>query len=1069
MLATAVVTLLTLAGASRALLEEKFVAFKPATGSVPIHNATIIYAADDPVGVKIAATSLVDDLAAVTGNKLELSPYSADAIVSSFRPENEIVLTPPKKKASRGAILTGTVESKLIRHLVKNGKLNVTDIEGKWETFKTTIVENPISGVSHALVIAGSDKRAVMFGIYTLAEQCGQSPFHWWADVPAKQHNEIYATNKTIVFGEPSVKYRGLFINDEAPGLTGWWSKVHGKAHQPLDTEFYRHVFDMLVRLKGNFMWPGSWKSWVPKPGNIFFTDDPGNMELANDYGIVISTSHHEPMQRATNEWDAAKFGPWDWAKNKQNVVDFMREGVRRAANNESYFTLGMRSAADGPIEGDNPIALLTEVFEVQRQLIADYHGNATAIPQMWTIYKEVMTYYAAGLVPPDDVTLMFTDDNWGNIQRLPIDNEANRTGGIGMYYHLQYTGVPKSYKWQNTNNLPKIYKELWQAYERGADRVWVTNVGDIKPVELPFSLIMEMSWNMDSLSFETLPDYLAAFAVREFDVEDPAEIASIMMRHSHLIGRRKYESTVATTYSVIHYFESERVLREWKELSDRVQAVAKTLPESRRAAFWHHVEWPIEAGYAYHETVLNVGINQHIGWERRNTANAVAQKALDAFELDYDLLEKYDTMLDGKWAGMLSQPHFDPYYSQTTPDDWWEPTKNAVAGLWYVQMRENASYNFGNLGIYAESSWSAHRQGRNLPSAIPSGPMDWDFRPILSVMDPQGKGVWHVDLFHRGDYRVPITWNISSKPSWLTVTPSSGKLTRDLLEQRLNFTVDWDSVPPGLDQWVYVGVEFDTSPWFDQILMPIMNFRVPDDFVGFPESQSFVSIEAPHFQRRSNGTSSGSTSSVTYGHIPYLGTRSDSGSLALRPYTAARADRTAAREAWVEYDFYLYYATDVWARVYINGALDTDPTLPMEFSLTVDGAGDPDWMRVLGTPGRPGDTPPGWAERVADHVWMPEVRFGRLAGGRHTLRWRSNSPEVYLEKIALDTRGGLRDSYLGPPETKMVTGKKAAVADTAGEEEEEQKEEDGLSAFMLAVKGFGFKKNANDVLRVQG
>lgn len=530
----------------------------------------------------------------------------------------------------------------------------------------------------------------------------------------------------------------------------------------------------------------------------------------------------------------------------------------------------------------------------------------------------------------------------------------------------------------------------------------------------------MEMSWNMDSLSFETLPKYLEAFAIREFDVEDPTEIASIMMRHSHLIGRRKYESTVATTYSVIHYFESERVLRDWKELSDRVQAVARTLPENRRVAFWHHVEFPIEAGRAYHETVVNVGINQQIGWERRNTANAVAKKALDAFERDYDLLEQYDTMLDGKWTGMLSQPHFDPYYSQTTPDDWWEPTKNAVAGLWYVQMRENSSYNFGNLGIYAESSMSAYKQGRNLPSAIPSGPMDWDFRPILSVMDPQGKGVWHVDLFHRGDHRIPITWTISSKPGWLTVTPSSGQLTRDLLEQRLNFTVDWDSVPAGLDQWVYVGIEFDTHPWFDQILMPIMNFHVPADFVGFPESQSFISIEAPHFQRKSDGD-------VSFEHIPYLGTRTESGSIALRPYKGARTERAAAREAWVEYDFYLYYDTEVWARMYINGALDTDPTLLMEYSLTVDGQQtDANWQRVLGTPAKPGDTPPGWAEQVADHVWKPEVRFGRLSGGKHTLRWKTNSPEVYLEKIAIDTRGGLRASYLGPPETKMVVGSQA-------------------------------------------
>lgn len=177
-------------------------------------------------------------------------------------------------------------------------------------------------------------------------------------------------------------KLPALLISKIYAKNISWWSKVHGKAHQPLDAEFYRHVFDMLVRLKGNFMWPASWKSWVPKPGNVFFTDDPDNMELANDYGIVISTSHHEPMQRATNEWDAGRSGPWDWAKNNANVVAFMREGVRRAANNESYFTLGMRSASDGPIEGDNPIELLTDVFRVQRELLAEFHGNASAVPR---------------------------------------------------------------------------------------------------------------------------------------------------------------------------------------------------------------------------------------------------------------------------------------------------------------------------------------------------------------------------------------------------------------------------------------------------------------------------------------------------------------------------------------------------------------------------------------------------------------------------------------------------------------------------------------------------------------
>lgn len=204
--------------------------------------------------------------------------------------------------------------------------------------------------------------------------------FHWWADVPAAKHEELHALPKKTIHGEPSIKYRGLFINDEAPALTGWWSKKHKVDHYPLDSEFYRHVFDLLLRLKANYLWPAMWASFVPKPGNVFFTDDTQNQQLADDYGIVVSTSHHEPMQRATNEWNETKTGAWDWTKNKANVTRFMEEGVRRAGKNESYFTLGMRGPNDGPIEAHDPIAVLEDVFDTERELLAKYHGNETAV-----------------------------------------------------------------------------------------------------------------------------------------------------------------------------------------------------------------------------------------------------------------------------------------------------------------------------------------------------------------------------------------------------------------------------------------------------------------------------------------------------------------------------------------------------------------------------------------------------------------------------------------------------------------------------------------------------------------
>ncbi|GME45216.1 hypothetical protein GTA08_BOTSDO03379 [Neofusicoccum parvum] len=826
-----------------------------------------------------------------------------------------------------------------------------------------------------------------MFGIYTLSEQCGQSPFHWWADVPATKHNELYALPETTVHGEPSVKYRGLFINDEAPALTGWWSKKHNVDHYPLDSDFYRHVFDLLLRLKANYLWPAMWASFVPRPGNIFFTDDPQNQQLADDYGIVVSTSHHEPMQRATNEWNETETGPWDWTENKANVTRFMEEGVRRAGKNESYFTLGMRGPNDGPIEADDPIAVLEDVFATERKLLAKYHGNETATNQVWTIYKEVATYYAAGLMPPDDVTLMFTDDNWGNVQRLPTGNETERSGGVGA----------------------KVYKDLFHSYARGADRIWVINVADIKPMELPFGFVMDLAWNTSAIDFRTIPGYLHAFSEREFGAEHADEISSILLEHNHLIGRRKLESIEPGTYSLLNYHESEVVLSAWESLADRVSNVATDLDKDRQDAFFHLVRYPIQAGYLHHSMVLGQGFNRQYGYERRNTANKVAHQIMADFDADFDLLEEYDALVDGKWAGIMAQPKLDMQLSSS----WKASSRDVLANISFVQLRQNMDYAWGNLGIYAEGSLSAWRQGVVCASIDPSMPTEDSFAPTLPTMDRYGPSLRKVDLFHRGDYRVPVEWSVEVPHSWITVSPESGSVSDNQPEQRLNVSINWPSVPPNFHDVVNVRVNFDTSPFFDLIRVPVNGWTAPDDFRGFPEAAGAISIEAPHFQRSSEGT-------VSFHHIPFLGTRTASGSIALRPFQTAR-EASGSEAAWVEYDIYLFNkSSPLDATLYVNGALDTDPDLPMQYSLTLDTT-DANFTRLLGDPETAGDLPPGWTQSVADHVWKRSVSFGAVSGGRHTLRWSVNSPELYLEKIVLDTRDGVKEAYLGPPETTLV------------------------------------------------
>lgn len=1024
--------LASLACRSLALLEERFVTFDVGAGvsdsqtsSISITNAPVLVAQDDFVGVHIAANSLVKDLAEITGVTRTVSNATLPDITS--------------KKDLGVVILVGSANSSLIRALSDGGYLDISDIDGKWETFKTTVVNLPAPSSGRALVVVGSDKRGTIFGIHTLAEQCGQSPWHWFADVPSQKHNHIFALNKTTVHGEPTVRYRGLFINDEEPALNTWWARRHNATRYPLDREFYAHVFDLILRLKANYLWPAMWSSFTPPPGNIFFTDDPGNQQLAHDYGVVISTSHHEPMQRATNEWNVTETGPWDWSKNKANITKFMEEGIARAGNNESYFTVGIRGLGDEAAQTENAIKMLEDVFQVQRDIIKKYHGSETAVNQVWALYKEVASYYDAGLDPPEDITLLFPDDNQGNVYRLPTGNETDRLGGTGVYFHFEYVGLPRSYKWHNSNNLAKVYKELLHSHLRGANRIWIMNVGDLKPMELPLSFSMDLAWNASSITFESIPAYLTRFAAREFGTEYAEEIGEVLMEHSRLVGMRRFEHVTPATYSTVHFHEAERVLDRWRALAVKARELESQIDAGARPAFFQLVSQPVVSAATFHAVAINTAFNYRYALERRNSANQLAAQVLADFEGAYDLVEEWDAMLDGKWADMMSQAVYD---AVEEPKMWANPARDILANLSYVQLRENMQFSLGNLGIYAEGSSSPVQQGRWAESVDASMPTT-NFAPVLPQMDPYGPAIRHVEVFMRGDYRVPIEWALDPLPvPWLTITPLNGTLNKDRPDERLNITVDWPSVPANYNSTLRVGIRSTPAryPYFDQIHIPVLNFRAPASFTGFPESAGYISIEAPHFLPPPNNTNTNTNTEPSFVPIPNLGTRTQSGSLALRPFHAARANSTASKLSAAIYPIYLFSPSpSLTATIYINAGLDTDPNSKMEYSLTLDDQ-PANFTRVLGeyidVPPA-GRMPPEWLGSVQDQVWTKRVDLGRVGKGRHRLVWRVNSPEVYLEKIVVETaRGKVGGSYLGPPETGWVEGVRGVDEEGKGEGE---------------------------------
>src|SRR5436190_18470992 len=488
---------------------------------------------------------------------------------------------------ARQIVVVGTLgKNDVIDRLVREYKLDVRDVAGRWETFLTQIVEKPMPGVDRALVIAGSDKRGTIYGIYDLSQQIGVSPWYWWADVPIRHQAQLFVLPGRHTLGEPRVKYRGIFINDEAPAFSGWAREKFGGVNHRV----YERVFELLLRLKGNYLWPAMW-------GNAFADDDSLNAKLADEYGVVMGTSHHEPMTRAQQEWRRYGKGPWNYEQNDSTLRDFWRKGIERMGSRENIVTIGMRGDGDMPMTEGSNVALLERIVADQRAIIADVTKKpASATPQLWALYKEVQDYYDKGMRVPDDVTLLFADDNWGNIRRLPSEQDRGRPGGFGIYYHFDYVGGPRNYKWINTNPIARVWEQLNLAYRSGADRIWIVNVGDLKPMEFPIQFYLDFAWNPDAIPAERLPAYTSDWAGRQFGAAYGTMIGGLITTYLKFAGRRKPELLDTATYSLDNYREAERIVADYDSLTARAESVARHLPAEYQDAYYELVLHPILA-----------------------------------------------------------------------------------------------------------------------------------------------------------------------------------------------------------------------------------------------------------------------------------------------------------------------------------------------------------------------------------------------------------------------------------------------------------------------------------------
>ncbi len=584
------------------------------------------------------------------------------------------------------AIIIGTLgNSQWIDRLMKAGKITTDSLNVHKEGFLIQSVRNPTPDIKQALVIVGSDPRGTVYGIYDLSASIGVSPWYWWADVPPLQKTALAVDIPYLRFDYPRVEYRGFFINDEAPALSGWAKeKFGGFNHQ-----FYERVMELLLRLKGNYLWPAMW-------GSAFFADDPQNAAMANRYGVVMGTSHHEPMTRAHDEWRRFGTGSWDFKKNKSKLMDFWRAAMPRLRQNENLVTLGMRGDGDEPMTEGTAISLLEEIVSEQRKILhtETESRNIASLPQVWALYKEVQDYYDQGMNVPDEVTLLFCDDNWGNVRRLPDPEAPLRKGGYGMYYHFDYVGGPRNYKWLNTNPLPKIREQMTLSYDLGVRKIWMVNVGDIKPMELPLSFFLDLAWNPDQWDASSLLSYTPDWAAQQFGSTLANDLSDILSTYSRLAGRRKPELLSDTTYSLSHYREAERVIQEWTALEQAAILQYQQVDKAAKDAYYQLALFPIQAMANLHRYYNALGRQRALFEVGNLLANDYADSVAHYFERDKQLTSRFHEMGGGRWNHMMRQSHIGytswqqpdsnvfPVLHRLTVEDNLPGTENEVSGL---------------------------------------------------------------------------------------------------------------------------------------------------------------------------------------------------------------------------------------------------------------------------------------------------------------------------------------------------------------------------------------------------
>jgi len=941
--------------------------------------ATIFYDKRDALVVERSAMMLSQDICDVTGKVL---PLSCEA---------------PGKQKAACAVIAGTIgQSQWADALIASGKVDTTGLGGSWERYRLQLVKNPVKGIGQAIVVLGSDRRGTAFGLLSISRAAGVSPWVWWMDAKPQKRSTISLQIKPFTSKEPSVKYRGVFINDEDWGLRPWAKKTYEPEVGNFGPKTYARVCELLLRLNANYLAPAMHEA------SLAFFKLPANQLVADTFAIAMGSSHCEPLLLNTaSEWDKQKYGAWDYVSNRRGVDSVLNARAELLAPYENVYTLALRGLHDVAMAGSDNMNerknTMQEALMAQRNMVARATGKpAESIPQAFTPYKEVLDVYDHGLQLPEDVTIIWPDDNYGYMKRLSSPDEQKRSGRSGVYYHVSYLGRPHDHLWMATQSPCLMYEELKKAYDLTADRIWLLNAGDIKGCEFAVDQFLAMAYDMPSFSYERCLNYRTEWTESMLHDGHASAYDRIFRSFYDLAFQRKpecmgwgqewasddhaREQKTDTEFSLTNYGEAERRLAEYMTIGSMADSLMQLVPESLRSCFYEAVYYPVKGAELMNRMTLASQRNRWYALQNRTATERWEKEALSCWDSLQTITKGYNMLEQGKWDGIMSM-------TQGVTASYFEKPE-----LRKAELSEAAS-----LGVLAEGEYGS------------VGPRRSQALPTFSKFLPAR--VYYIDVYNKG--KQPLAWKASTSASWIKLSITQGTTAE---QERIMVSLDWDNVPQ--TEMALGSVTIEGAGSSETIEVSAFNPTSPsvEELKGlFVEDNGIISIPAECFARKNEND----VTKMTV--IDNLGCE---GKVVQMGNPVVPRQNSRARKApCLDYEFYTWQQglVDVYTYVLPTFTTSVDrgfagherTNVENQYGVRID-----DGLQVHPATNS-WEYAQQWYESVPRNTRINKTTLYIKKPGKHYVRILCQDPGTMLQKIVLDF-GGQRRSYLGPQSTQV-------------------------------------------------